>query len=257
MNVGALVFAVIGAGFNLFHGFIAVPYVGNINFISIIMALLADISSIPKIWNSCNGMGEKIIFLIVILIIIGFLSLPFQAIYYGFRALNRKDDALKELIGLSTTSLAIAALLFLGAQSIIESARSDIGVLADLIPSHSVLLSYVPLIWAAFYAISAVCAYADKQNQKSHKERLGKMNEILAGQKSQPTISPENPNVTESVAKHETTNTEKTYEPVLGVETEALIKRANIFLEDEDFDEADRYLIKTLKIQKPISGNCL
>ena len=246
MNVGALIFAVIGASFNLLQGFIAVPYVGNINFISIIMALLADISSIPEIWNSCNGMGEKIIFLIVILIIIGFLSLPFQAIYYGFRALNHKDDALKELIGLSTTSLAIAALLFLGAQSIIESARSDIGVLADLIPSHSVLLSYVPLIWAAFYAISAVCAYADKQNQKSHQEQLDKMNEILAGQKSQPAVSPENLKVTENIAKPETTHTEKIYEPVLGVETEALIKRANIFLEDEDFEEADRYFEQAL-----------
>ena len=39
---------------------------------------------------------------------------------------------------------------------------------------------------------------------------------------------------------------EKTYEPVLGVETEALIKRALLFLEDEEFDNAERYLEQAL-----------
>ena len=109
MNVGELIFAVIGASLNLFQGFIEVPFVGSINFISMIVAL---ISSIPEIWNSCDG----ITFLIIISAIIEFLSLPFQAIYYGFRALNRKDDALKKLIRFSIISLAIAALLFFCAQ---------------------------------------------------------------------------------------------------------------------------------------------
>lgn len=39
---------------------------------------------------------------------------------------------------------------------------------------------------------------------------------------------------------------EKTYEPVLGVETEALIKRALLFLEDEEIDNAGRYLEQAL-----------
>ena len=39
---------------------------------------------------------------------------------------------------------------------------------------------------------------------------------------------------------------EKTYEPVLGVETEALIKRALLFLEDGEFDNAERYLEQAL-----------
>ena len=39
----------------------------------------------------------------------------------------------------------------------------------------------------------------------------------------------------------------KTFEPVLGVETDALVKRAFLFLEDEEFDEAERYIEQALR----------
>ena len=39
----------------------------------------------------------------------------------------------------------------------------------------------------------------------------------------------------------------KTFEPVLGVETEALVKRAFLFLEDKEFDEAERYIEQALR----------
>ena len=38
----------------------------------------------------------------------------------------------------------------------------------------------------------------------------------------------------------------QTYEPVIGLETEALIKRAALFLEDGEFDDAGRYLEQAL-----------
>ena len=40
---------------------------------------------------------------------------------------------------------------------------------------------------------------------------------------------------------------QKTFEPVLGVETPALIKRGKIFLSDDDFAEAERYFEQTLR----------
>lgn len=39
----------------------------------------------------------------------------------------------------------------------------------------------------------------------------------------------------------------KTFEPVLGVETDALVKRAFLFLEDEELDEAERYIEQALR----------
>lgn len=53
-------------------------------------------------------------------------------------------------------------------------------------------------------------------------------------------VSPKKKDIQSSLSQglHEK---KKTFEPVLGVETDALIKRGNIFLEDNNFDEAERY----------------
>ena len=46
----------------------------------------------------------------------------------------------------------------------------------------------------------------------------------------------------------------KTFEPVLEVETPALIKRALLFLEEDDFDEAERYSEQALRQDPENSG---
>ena len=40
---------------------------------------------------------------------------------------------------------------------------------------------------------------------------------------------------------------EKIFEPILGVETQALVKRAFIFMDDNNIDEAEHYLEQALR----------
>ncbi len=71
-----------------------------------------------------------------------------------------------------------------------------------------------PLIWAACYGIAAFLAHADKNSESVS-------NKIIT--------SPKN------------------FEPLTGIETPALIKRAFIFMSDDNFNEAERYIEQALK----------
>ena len=248
MNVLAFILALVGAVLNLFMPFISIPSIIDVNVASIY-------SMIFSTWDKLKDSPLNGVTLLIIIILLA----PINAFFASFDVLFRKKQTFffkrfqyspsVSFIWFAIISCIVA--LALGAisealvQDFLKQAPSYLRSAARREMSEYVKY-YVPLIWAACYGLAAMFTRVDEQNQKAHQEQLDKMNEILAGQKSQPTVSPENPQVTENIAKPETTNTEKTYEPVLGVETEALIKRANIFLEDEDFDEADRYFEQAL-----------
>ena len=82
-------------------------------------------------------------------------------------------------------------------------------------------------LWCVgIYFIAAInCLILSTNTEKNETERLS--DEILDIIKYEPEQS-------------------TTYEPIIGVETEALIKRAMLFLEDGEFDNAGRYLEQAL-----------
>ena len=104
-------------------------------------------------------------------------------------------------------------------------------------------------VWMFAYVIAAVCAYAGcEYNQSGIK--------VLNVSDSPVTSNQASTNITETVKNifnpspaqpvNQNLNTEKVYEPVIGLETNALIKRAFLFLEDGEFDNAGRYLNQAL-----------
>ena len=93
-------------------------------------------------------------------------------------------------------------------------------------------------VWLTAYAIACGCAYAGCQDNQSEvkltsNSRSEGMRPIFLSEPKRPQESPA------SVSS-------KTYEPVIGLETDALIKRAFLFLEDGEFDNAGQYLNQAL-----------
>ena len=268
VNVVVFILAIIGAVLNLFMNFVSIPYIGGINIASLYPEIPNMFEWLDTLFkNSKNlGFGEIVLSVFMVGIALAILFAPIHAVFAGFYTLLRKKktffndykfNPVKSFTMFAITSCLFSLLLKIFIEAMLEAISKENGAFVATIARQGIdnfVNHFVPLIWAAIYAVCAVCAYADGQNLKAHQEQLDKMNEILAGQKSQPAVSTENSKVAENIAKPETTSTEKTYEPVLGVETEALIKRANIFLEDEDFDEADRYFEQALN-QDPENSN--
>lgn len=264
--MAVFVLAIIGAVLNLFMNFASIPYVGGINVALLYPEIPNMFEWLDTVFKNSKNLGEIVLSVFMLGITLVILFAPIHAVFTGFYTLLRKKktffndykfNPVKSFTMFAITACLLSLLLKLFTEAMLYAISKEHGAFtADIarLGVDNFVNHYVPLIWAAIYGICAVFAYADGQNIKAHQEQLDKMNEILAGQKSQPTVSPENPQVTENIAKPETTNTEKTYEPVLGVETEALIKRANIFLEDEDFEEADRYFEQALN-QDPENSN--
>ena len=83
-------------------------------------------------------------------------------------------------------------------------------------------------IWALCYLGAAVCILLDKPSEVDTSS--------APANTAAPTVQPPEPQPKA-----------KTFEPVLGVETPALIKRAHLFLSENDFDEAERYSEQALR----------
>ena len=95
-------------------------------------------------------------------------------------------------------------------------------------------------VWALCYLVSAVCVYLDdypEASTSSAPENTQALTPSLASSPS-PTVQPQ----------------PKTFEPILGVQTPALIKRALLFLGEDDFDEAKRYSEQALRQDPENSG---
>ena len=89
-------------------------------------------------------------------------------------------------------------------------------------------------VWALCYLAAAVCAHLDQAPEST-----------APSSTSQPASTPSH--VQSSQTSPSTPKQHEDFEPVLGVETPALIKRGNIFLSDDDFDEAERYFEQALR----------
>lgn len=199
MNVAALIFALIGAALSFFQGFIFIPFLGSISLDNIWYLILSHLSEtgnlISEMWSGVSGAGETIVFIIIFLLILSFLLTPLGAVLEGFRALLRREgkengeQPWKKLRDLSVICVIASGVLYFAAESIIKAISQHAGeseiFVGAMLPTHSMFLSYVPLIWAACFGIAAACAYADmkeqdkqKQNSKQQTDQLKKLQEM-------------------------------------------------------------------------------
>ena len=209
MNVAALIFALAGAGLSLFQGFISIPFLGEISLNNIWGLILSNLSEtgnlISEIWGGLSDFGEKAVFVIVFILVLGFLLLPVAGVWDGFRAFLRKgtkDDKDNQpyvrLRGSAILCVIASGVLYFAADSIMKEIAKEMGeseiIFRQLFSAQSVFLSHVPLIWAACFAVASACAYADMKEQNKLKENSEQQTEQLNKMQDQLTKIQENMN---------------------------------------------------------------
>ena len=102
-----------------------------------------------------------------------------------------------------------------------------IWVLLFFFSLFSVITHWVYLLWALFYFAAAVCASGNAQEDQQNEQHASSASTSFTS-----GLSRQNKN---------------SYEPLIGIETTALIKRGKIFLDDSEFAEAERYFEQALK----------
>ena len=222
MKVAAFIFALIGAGLNLFQPVISVPIPGlglGASMFDIFLFFMNMISA-----RALQEMG----FLISLIIFILLISVPAQAVKNGIYALQRNKDknVVGGFIGCAAVYVIVALIVFLIPH--LASSRAEDRFLMQY-GLNNVIPFTTPLLWAACYGVAAILAHTDENSEQYQK---------TSGASSRSETSTQSSAVQEKI---------KTFEPVLGVETEALIKRAFIFMADNDFDEAGRYFEQALR----------
>ena len=110
--------------------------------------------------------------------------------------------------------------------SLYKEAISDSGLYGL---SRTGIAPYVPMLLQVLcFSLASYFAHEDEQEEYRNAN-------------SKTAYYPSTTSTTSSTQNSPAPQKTKTFEPVLGVETDALIKRGNIFLEDNNFDEAERY----------------
>ncbi|MBR0316733.1 MAG: hypothetical protein IJQ99_07700 [Synergistaceae bacterium] len=197
MNVAAFIFALVGAGLNLFQPIVGLPIPG-LNFgaslFDIVFFLLNMLTS-----KNINGQ-----FIVILIVFVALASIPATAVKSGIDVLQRKQDtnAVRTLKVCAIFYTVVALIVFLIPHFVASNAEQRMFMQYGM---NNVIPFTTPLIWAACYAVAAVFAHTDKNSEEYRNAKS------------------------------------KTYEPIVGVETDALIKRGNIFLEENDFEQAERY----------------
>lgn len=203
MNVVAFIFALIGAGLNLFQPVISVPIPGlglGASMFDIFLFFMNIISA-----RALQDLG----FIVSLLIFALLISVPAQAVKNGIYALQRNKDknAVGGFIECAAVYVIVALIVFLIPH--LASSRAEDRFLMQY-GLNNVIPFTTPLIWAACYGVAAILAHTDENSEQYQKA------------------------------------TAKIFEPIVGVETEALIKRGNIFLEENNFEQAGRYFEQAL-----------
>ena len=110
--------------------------------------------------------------------------------------------------------------------SLYKEAISDSGLYGL---SRTGIAPYVPMLLQVLcFSLASYFAHEDEQEEYRNAN-------------SKTAYYPSTTSTTSSTQNSPAPQKPKTFEPVLGVETDALIKRGNIFLEENNFDEAERY----------------
>lgn len=217
LNIIAFVFALIGAGLSIFQPVISIPNFGaGYNF--------GGFSFLDILMESPSGSDAYLGALEIIIIAL-------IAIVYGFCTLMRLTKR-QHIFGLTACSIW----LFVRIGIFVSNTNSFQRSFAGGFMSYQKTL----LIWACCYAVAAICAYMDKNSTQTQNTATS-------------TSSYSNTSQTSSVHSEcskteiKAPKAEKIFEPILGVEAQALVKRAFIFMEDNNIDEAERYLEQALR----------
>lgn len=218
MNIAAFIFALVGAGLSIFQPVISIPNFGS-------GYSLGGFSFLDILTESSSGSDAYLGALEIIIIAL-------IACVYGLCTLMRITKR-QHIFGLSACSIW----LFVRIGIVLSNTNSLQRSFAGGFFSYQKTL----LIWACCYALAAIFAYLDKNSMQT-KEKLN-------SSFSSSTTSSTTTSFHFETQKNEVSSpkTEKKFEPVIGVETQALVKRAFIFMEDKNIDEAERYFEQALR----------
>ena len=217
MNIVALLLVLAGAGLSLFQP--VIPFM-NLS--------VMDLLSSSNIF-AVNAPQELRTAAYVV------LAIAAVAVICGIFA------AMRQAKGNCVTGLAICGLILLASYLMFMEGQN---------PNHNPPLNIrgiaesvwmkTVLVWALCYLGAAVCAHFDQAPESSTSSTSSSSSSSTT---SQPALTP----LSVSTTSTPTTKQTKDFEPVLGVETPALIKRGKIFLSDDDFAEAERYFEQALR----------
>ena len=216
MNVAALIIALVGAGLNLFQPVTSAP----------MSALGFSASMLDTFLFFFNLISEKTIkdtgFIAMFLIVTLLIIVPVQAVKNGIYALQRTKDKnpVRGLIECAVVNVIFALIIYFMPHLLSPDAESRFFMQYGM---NSFISFTTPLIWAACYAVAALFA---NEALKEPEEKTIVATPAPVLQAPQPV---------------------KTFEPIIGVETPALIKRGNLFLDEGNFDEAERYFEQALR----------
>lgn len=173
MNVAVFVLAIIGAMLNLFMNFASIPYVGGINVALLYPEIPNMFKWLDTVFKSSKNLGEIVLSTFMLGITLAILFAPIHAVFAGFYTLLRKKktffndykfNPVKSFTMFAITSRLLALLLKLFTEAMLYAISKENGAFtADIarLGIDNFVNHYVPLIWAAIYAICAVFAYAD------------------------------------------------------------------------------------------------
>lgn len=207
MRILAIIFAVIGILLNLFQ----MPFRDDVS-----LAKLLYISVPNLLSGRVRGIHEFLVIVIVPLMLIVLLII-------GCIRLMRKKRG-KIFLTIPAITYSVIFLLII----IVNANRGPFGRID--------ISSGIILTWAIFYSLAAICAWLNER-KKTLETQITQQD--TDNQNIRPAVTLSKKEVTGSVPQ-------ETYEPVVGVETDALIKRAFLFLEDGEIYEAERYIEQAL-----------
>lgn len=151
------------------------------------------------------------------------LLVPALSIIGGCLALSRKRSGAYMLRFCAGWYIIDCLILFFGSSFINNKLILSFFMINALLGGAHLL----SILFAVLYSVAAFCAFGGaKEAEKEAEEKAKVVSHTPVLQTPQPV---------------------KTFEPILGVETPALIKRGYLFLEEGNFDEAERYFEQALK----------
>ena len=216
MNVAAFILGLVGVAINFFPFAILTsnnnPF-GDLGFGMFFMG-----------WIQRRG---ELFFFIYGVFSIVFLVNQIMAIFRSYHALKRnRNKNVPGFFKFTALLCLIEAAVMIYVYSLYKEAISDSGLYGL---SRTGIAPYVPMLLQVLcFSLASYFAHEDEQEEYRNAN-------------SKTAYYPSTTSTTSSTQNSPAPQKTKTFEPVLGVETDALIKRGNIFLEDNNFDEAERY----------------
>ena len=209
MNILAFILAITGAGLSLFQ------------------PIISDVFMELRVFDFLSAPSSDLKTAACVVLIIAVI-----AAICGVCALIRKGQGCAFGLFVCGALYLISASLFTGPSNRNEFTSAMSGM------AMSVWMKTV-LVWALCYIGAGICALLDKPEESTSTTSATSTSSTTATATTAQDITP---NVQSSPS-----NAHKTFEPVLGVETSALIKRAYLFLSEDDFYEADRYFEQAVR----------